>query len=78
MKSKIINWLKWKLAKEELTELYLIKRRASEAKVWCSHIPLVAKTANYIEDPKSYEYQCFGVHGSIEDFRRYIEKDSEL
>ena len=33
MKSRIIHWLKWKLAKEELTELYLIKRRASEVKV---------------------------------------------
>ncbi len=77
MYKRIMNWLKWKLAGEELKEFYAMKRRSKEVEVWCSGTKLVSVTAKYINSPKSYPYQAFGCHGSIEDFRRYVEKLGE-
>lgn len=78
MKTKFINWIKWKIAGEELEELYRIKVRAEEVNVWCSHLHTVREASSYIlKGEESYPYQCFGYHGSIEDFRRYIEKISK-
>ncbi len=70
----IKNYIKYKLAGEELKELALIKRRASEVKIWCSHLPSVSYAAEYIENPTKYPYHSLGYHGSIADFRRFIEK----
>lgn len=71
---KIRNWLKWKLAGDELKEFYEMKKRAKDVEVWCSHVTLVSETAKHINDPRDYPYQALGVHGSIGDFRRYVEK----
>ncbi|CAL9971825.1 hypothetical protein VPHF99_0166 [Vibrio phage F99] len=77
MKTKILNWLKWELAGEELHELQQMQCRATEVAIWLSHNKVSSKTADYILKPHTYPYQALGVHGSIEDFRRYIEKISK-
>jgi hypothetical protein len=71
---RIKNWLKWKLAGDELKEFYAMKQRAKDVEVWCSHVTLVSETAKYINNPKDYPYQCFGPRGAIDDFRKYVEK----
>ncbi|CAH9014871.1 conserved hypothetical protein [Vibrio phage 424E50-1] len=73
----IKNWLKFKLAGEELRELYYLQRRTEELRVWCSHNKIATTSARYLQDPTSYPYQCRGYHGSIEDFRAYLDKISK-
>lgn len=57
---RIMNWLKWKLAGEELKEFYAMKKRSEDVEVWCSGTKLVSVTAKYINPPESYPYQAFG------------------
>ncbi len=71
------TWLKFKLAGEELQELYCLRRRTEELKVWCSHNKVASDSAKWLQEPTSYPYQCKGYHGSIEDFRAYLDKIKE-
>lgn len=70
---RFLNWFKWKLAKDELTEFYSMKQRAKDVEVWCSHVEIASESARYINNPQQYPYQALGSHGSISDFRKYIE-----
>lgn len=74
---KFLNWLKWKVAGDELTEFYSMKQRAKDVEVWCSHVYLASETAKYINDKENYPYQALGYHGSISDFRKYVESLEE-
>ncbi|CAH9014747.1 conserved hypothetical protein [Vibrio phage 249E41-1] len=73
----IKSWLAWKVAKEELTELAVLKRNINDLKVWCSHNKDVSAAAQWLEDNTDYPYQCFGSRGCIEDVRRYLDKLDE-
>lgn len=70
----IKNWLAWKVAKDELVELAILKRNINDLKVWCSHNKDVSAAARWLEDNQDYPYQCFGAKGSIEGVRRYLDK----
>ncbi len=74
--NSVRNWLRIKLCGEELLELANLKRKVSDMKVWCSHIPVARECGRWLEDSKSYPSQCRGSHGSIEDFRVYLEFES--
>ena len=77
--STLKTWVAWKVAKEELTELTLLKRDINDLKVWCSHNRDVSAAALWLEDKTSYPRQYAGCHGSIEDVRRYLDKlDKEV
>lgn len=74
MEKKFIEWLKWRICGKELTQLWLIKQRANDVKVWCSEFKSVSKAAEYILTPNKYDYQAKGCYTGIEDFREYIRK----
>lgn len=73
MKNWIISKLRNYLAEDELTELYTIKQRIEEVKVWCSRDKKAGAICRYLQDQHDYPYQCKGAYGSIEDFRWYLE-----
>lgn len=78
MRSRIYNpFLSRKLTKDKLRELENVRHRASEVKVWLSHNNIASVVAAYIENPESYPCQLQGAHGSIEDFRAYINSLSK-
>lgn len=70
----IKNYLKHKLAGDELRELQILKLRINDLKVWCSANKDVSAAAQWLEDPTSYPLQYKGCHGSIEDIREYLRK----
>lgn len=72
MKSRFVNWFKWKVAGDELHELWLLKQRINDLEVWCSGIPQVTKSASWLKDIHSYPCQFSGAYGSIDDFREYL------
>lgn len=74
--SRLVNWFKFKLCGDELTELANLKRNINDMKHWCSHIPVARDCGEWLENPKSYPSQSVGAHGSIEDFRAYLKKKS--
>lgn len=74
LRAKFVNWLKWKVAEKELNELARLKLHIRTVGDWNSHIDVARATAEYIRDPFSYPRQFMGAHGSIEDFRAYLEK----
>ena len=73
----IKNWLAWKIAKDERTELSILKRNISDLRVWCSHNKDVSAAARWLECNYDYSYQYRGAKGSIEDFRAYLDKLDE-
>ncbi|MCP3684353.1 MAG: hypothetical protein GY861_16875 [bacterium] len=70
----IKTWIAYKVAGDELRELVTLKRNIDDLKVWCSHNKDVSVAAEWLQHPTKYPYQSFGCHGSIEDFRRYLDK----
>lgn len=70
---KFINWLKWKLAGDEISELCHLKRRTREVAVWCSPDKKAIAISDYLLNCKDYPYQSKGAHGDIADFRGYLK-----
>lgn len=70
---KITEWIKWKIAGKELTELNTLKIRLGLLEDWCGYdFPAVRDSARWAKDIHSYPYQCKGAHGDICDFREFL------
>ena len=67
-----MNWLKWKVAGDELNELQRLKTRIITVRDWCSEFEDVRATTKYLLDNKDYPQQFCGAFGSITDFREYL------
>lgn len=70
---KFRHYLKYKLAGDELYELYCLKRRIRAVGVWNSHDAKAKAVSAYLLDIHNYPCQFKGAHGSIEDFREYYK-----
>lgn len=70
-----MNWLKWKVAGDELNELHRIKTRIITVRDWCSEFEDVRATTKYLLDNNDYPRQFCGAFGSITDFREYLRSD---
>ena len=67
------HWLKWKLAGDELRELYFLNLQVNELGVWCSYDKKAVAIAKWLKDIHDYPCQCRGAYGSIDDFREYLK-----
>lgn len=68
-----IERLKWKLAGDELDELWRLKHRVREVGTWCSHDKKAVAISKYLLDTHDYTWQLRGAYGSINDFREYLK-----
>lgn len=73
MFDKIINYLKWKLAGDELDELWLLKQRIREVGCWCSPDEKAIAISKWLIDMHDYPRQSRAAYGSIDDFREYLK-----
>lgn len=78
MINKIKEYLKWKLAGDELRELHFLKMDIELLKVYTSHIKVASEAARWLQNRRDYPCQFAAAHGSIEDFRIYLLKLSEM
>lgn len=72
MINRIKEYVKWKLAGDELKELHYLKMDIELLKVYASHIKIVSVAARWLQDKKDYPCQFQAAHGSIDDFRAYL------
>lgn len=70
---KFIDWLRYKLAGNELEELWRLKHRVREVGTWCSYDKKVVAISKYLIDMHDYPCQSRGAYGSIDDFREYLK-----
>ncbi|ADX88043.1 hypothetical protein [Vibrio phage JSF13] len=73
MFNKFKYWLKWKIAADELHELWILKQRIKEVGVWCSPDKKAIAISKFLLDTHDYPNQCIGTYGSIDDFREYLK-----
>lgn len=67
-----MNWLKWKVAGDELDELQRLKTHIITVRDWCSEFEDVRATTKYLLDNNEYHSEFCGAFGSITDFREYL------
>jgi len=70
----IKNKIKMLICGDEIDELWRLKQRISDVGVWCSSDKKAVAISEYLLDQTKYPSQLRGAHGSIEDFRSYLDK----